>query len=123
MLIQSLSDYGNRSHYAAEIARTSVLLTDVLESMHDKEAVETGEGASYELMELSLKTGRRLKEEDLGDLVAYWVILIVPYSAIHVTCIDHSVNPTITPAPTERGCIGRNANTYFCDPGGLRMPQ
>ena len=71
-LKQALRDYGNVPYRAAEITRTTFLLVNVLERIGDPSAAETRRGAENELLELSLKTGRRLKEDDLDDIVAFW---------------------------------------------------
>ena len=72
MLLESLAIYGNRSYLAAEITWTSFLLVRVLEELKDPIADETRKSAQYELLELSMKLGRRLDERDLEECLASW---------------------------------------------------
>ena len=71
-MIQSLANYSNRSHYAAEITRTTFLLAKILEDLGDASAAETRKGAEYNLLEISIRRGRRLRQDDLDSVVAAW---------------------------------------------------
>jgi len=72
--MQSLAHYSNRSYHASEINRTTFQLAKVLEALGDNQAEETRKKAESELLDLSLKKGRRLKEEDLEGIVATWAV-------------------------------------------------
>ena len=72
--MQSLAHYSNRSYHASEIIRTTFQLAKVLQELGDTSAEETRKKAELELLDLSLKKGRRLKEEDLEEIVATWAV-------------------------------------------------
>ncbi len=72
LLRQALRDYGTESFRAAETTRALFNLADVLDSLGDDAAVETRGRAHEKLLELSLEAGRRLKAEDVQDMVSFW---------------------------------------------------
>ena len=74
MFKEALSIYGNRSYFAAETTWTSYLLANVLTKLNDPIAAKVRKAAEYELLELSLKLGRRLTERDLTGCLSFWAL-------------------------------------------------
>ena len=71
---EALAIYGNRRQYAAEITWTSFLYSDVVEMLQEPRAPEARVAADHELVEFSLKIGRKVKKEDLEDFLPPWAL-------------------------------------------------